>query len=92
MSIVELLYVWILLHMKYIQYNQKFPQESNFRYFRERFENAKICLREKIYFKRKIRSWYMYQYNILLHTFRYRTLLHWFQYLEYLFEYIISYV
>ena len=34
-------------------YNQKFSRESNFRYFRERFENVKICLREKLYFKKE---------------------------------------
>ena len=43
-----------------IPYSQKFSRESNFRYFRERFENAKICLREKLYFERKFRSWYRY--------------------------------
>ena len=49
-----------------IPYNQKFSQASNFRYFRVRFENPKICLREKFNFKRKFRSWY--RYDILLHT------------------------
>ena len=44
---------------------RKFSRESNFRYFRKRFENAKICLREKLYFKRKFGSWY--RYDILLH-------------------------
>ena len=34
----------------HVAYNQKFSRESNFPYFRERFENAKICLREKLYF------------------------------------------
>ena len=37
-----------------VPYNQKFSRESNFHYFRERFENAKICLREKMYFKRSL--------------------------------------
>ena len=49
-----------------IPYKRKFSRESNFRYFRERFENAKICLREKLYLKRKFKSWY--RYDILLHT------------------------
>ena len=29
-----------------LPYNQKFSRESNFRYFREQFENVKKCLRE----------------------------------------------
>ena len=36
-----------------IPYNRKFSRESNFGFFREQFENAKICLREKLYLKRK---------------------------------------
>ena len=52
-----------------IPYKRKFSRGSNFRYFRERFQNAKICLREKLYFKRKFRSWYWY--DILLHTLSY---------------------
>ena len=42
--------------IKVVQYKRKFSRGSNFRYFRERFENAKICLREKLYFKRKFGS------------------------------------
>ena len=52
-----------------LPYKRKFSRGSNFRYFRERFENAKICLHEKLYFKRKFRSWYWY--DILLHTLSY---------------------
>ena len=52
-----------------LPYKRKFSRGSNFRYFRERFENSKICLREKLYFKRKFRSWYWY--DILLHTLSY---------------------
>ena len=39
--------------LKPLPYKRKFSRESNFRYFRERFENAKICLHEKLYLKRK---------------------------------------
>ena len=39
-----------------LPYKWKFSRESNFRYFREWFENAKICLREKLYLKRKFKS------------------------------------
>ena len=49
-----------------LPYKRKFSRESNFRYFREWFENAKICLREKLYLKRKFKSWY--RHDILLHT------------------------
>ena len=49
-----------------IPYKRKFSRESNFRYFRERFENAKICLRKKLYLKSKFKSWY--RFDILLHT------------------------
>ena len=50
----------------FIPYKRKFSRESNFRYFREQFENAKICLCEKLYLKRKFKS--LYRYDILLHT------------------------
>ena len=36
-------------HSFLIPYKRKFSRGSNFRYFRERLENAKICLREKLY-------------------------------------------
>ena len=49
-----------------LPYKRKFSRESNFRYFREWFENAKICLREKLYLKRKLKS--LYRHDILLHT------------------------
>ena len=49
-----------------LPYMRKFSREFNFRYFREWFENAKISLREKLYLKRKFKSWY--RHYILLHT------------------------
>ena len=58
-----------LTFMNNIPYKRKFSRGSNFRYFRERSENAKICLREKLYFKRKFRS--RYWCDILLHTLPY---------------------
>ena len=61
--------LWLVADLLGLPYKRKFSRGSNFRYFRERFENAKICHREKLYFKRKFRSWYWY--DILLHTLFY---------------------
>ena len=42
------MYDFLRSNFDHIPYNQKFSRESNFRYFREWFENVKICLREKL--------------------------------------------